>query len=129
MDTAAFLIEREAGGERFVLLKRKDREGKVDVIAVAGPVEPGVIEDSGKLASDWFTRVQDNYTFEYDEADIRKVVGKPYKNVAMVKDPPLGAHFDAYLDRLNRVHSSLAAFGWDIDELEDDIGPPPGGRI
>ena len=129
MDTAVFLIEREATGERFALLKRKDQEGKVDVIAVAGPVDPGVIEDDGKLSKDWFTRIQDTYEFDYDEAAIRQAVSKPYKNVAMVKDPPLGAHFNAYLERLNRVHASLTAFGWDIDELEDDIGPPPGGRI
>lgn len=129
MDTAVFLIEREATGERFALLKRKDREGKVDVVAVVGPVDRAVIEDDGKLSKDWFTRIQDTYEFQYDDAAIRKAVGKPYKNAAMVKDPPLGAHFEAYMERVNRAHASLAAFGWDIDELEDDIGPPPGGRI
>lgn len=129
MDTAAFLIEREATGERFALLKRKDREGKVDVVAVAGPVDRAVIEDDGKLLKDWFTQIQDTHEFKYDEAEIRKVVGKVYKNAAMVKDPPLGAHFDVYMERVNRAQASLAAFGWDIDELDDDIGPPPGGRI
>lgn len=129
MDTAVFLIEREITGERFALLKRKDREGKVDVVAVAGPVEHVLIEDDGKIAKDWFTRIQDSYEFQYHEAEIRKAVGKPYKNIAMLKDPPVGAHFDVYLERVNRAQASLAAFGWDIDELEDDIGPPPGGRI
>ena len=69
MDTAVFLIEREATGERFALLKRKDREGKVDVVAVAGPVDRTVIEDDGKLSKDWFTRIQDTYEFQYDAAE------------------------------------------------------------
>lgn len=52
MDTAVFLIEREETGERFALLKRKDQEGKVNVIAVAGPVDRSLIEEDGKLTSD-----------------------------------------------------------------------------
>ncbi len=129
INTAVFLIERQTTGEQITLLKRKDREGKVDVIAVAGPVDRAVIEEDGKLRSDWFTRIQDNYPFSYETIDIRQALGQPYKNVARLQNPPLGSHFDAYLERLERAHSSLASFGWDIDELEDDIGPPPGGRI
>jgi hypothetical protein len=129
MDTAVFLIERKASGEQIALLKRKDREGKVDVIAVAGPIDRALIEEDGKLRSDWFTRVQDNYPFRYETLDIREALSQEYKNVARLQNPPLGAHFDAFLERLERAHSALAAFGWDSEELEDDIGPPPGGRI
>lgn len=57
------------------------------------------------------------------------MVSKPYKNIAKAIAPPLGAHFQAYLERLNRIRSSLAIFGWDSDELEDDSSAPPGGRI
>lgn len=71
MDTAVFLIEREETGERFALLKRKDQEGKVNVIAVAGPVDRSLIEEDGKLTSDWFIRIQDNYEFQRDEIAIR----------------------------------------------------------